>query len=290
MSRLRLLVSAATIATVFATAGVVLAQEEKPSRSGSAGDTETRDAAATGQTARQACATQARRDGFRSPRPRPPPAASETSALLPNGASSISESYDDWTFSCRIESGAKLCAISQSQGNRQTGQRAFMIELHTPKGGKTDGTILMPFGLKLEDGAILQLDDKDLDKGLRFSTCVPEGCLLPIALSTEATDAMKTGKDAHRRGAQPFHRQSGHIQSLARRLRPRARTPCRPRKLKAGPRRIGERGSRVAGSDAWNGGGARLPGLKAAGAPPEAIASESSRRENGRTAGRLVRC
>jgi invasion protein IalB len=31
----------------------------------------------------------------------------------------------------------------------------------TPKDGKTTGNILMPFGLKLEAGAVLKLDDKD---------------------------------------------------------------------------------------------------------------------------------
>ena len=42
--------------------------------------------------------------------------------------------------------------------------------------------------------AILRLDDKDLGQGLRFSTCVPAGCLLPISFPTVATDAMQKGK------------------------------------------------------------------------------------------------
>lgn len=53
----------------------------------------------------------------------------------------------------------------------------------------------MPFGLNLDAGAILKLDDEDLGKGLRFSTCVPQGCLLPVSFPTVATDAMrKAGK------------------------------------------------------------------------------------------------
>jgi invasion protein IalB len=52
----------------------------------------------------------------------------------------------------------------------------------------------MPFGLKLDSGAILKLDDKDLGQGLRFSTCVPQGCLAPVSLPTVATDAMKKAK------------------------------------------------------------------------------------------------
>lgn len=115
-------------------------------------------------------------------------------ASLPNGASAINEVYGDWTVDCRITDGRKTCALSQQQGNSQTNQRVFAIELRAPKGGKAEGTILMPFGLRLENGAILRLDDKDLGQGLRFSTCVPAGCLLPISFPTVATDALQKGK------------------------------------------------------------------------------------------------
>ena len=121
------------------------------------------------------------------------PAPSEPAAQLPNGASSITESFSDWTVNCRIDGGQKVCALSQAQGNKQTGQRSFAIELTTPKNGRTDGAILMPFGLKLDAGAVLKLDDKDLGQGLRFSTCIPGGCLLPVSFPVVATDAMKNG-------------------------------------------------------------------------------------------------
>jgi invasion protein IalB len=112
-------------------------------------------------------------------------------ATLPNGASSINETYGDWTVDCRIVDGLKQCLLSQAQGNNQTGQRVFAIELRVPRDGKTEGTILMPFGVNLESGAILKLDDKGLGKGLRFSTCVPQGCLLPVSFPIVATDAMR---------------------------------------------------------------------------------------------------
>ncbi|MDQ8730429.1 invasion associated locus B family protein [Bradyrhizobium sp. LHD-71] len=115
------------------------------------------------------------------------------SATLPNGASSINETYGDWTVDCRLAEGRKQCLLSQAQGNSQTGQRVYAIELRPPADGKTDGTILMPFGLNLDSGAILKLDDKDLGKGLRFSTCVPQGCLLPLSFPTVATDALRKG-------------------------------------------------------------------------------------------------
>ena len=137
-------------------------------------------------------------------RPAAKPAATTTTApvvgqpavtaTLPNGASAINETYGDWTVDCRILNSQRLCLLVQSQGNNQTGQRVFAIELRTPKEGRVEGTILMPFGMKLENGAVLRLDDKDLGQGLRFSTCLAQGCLLPISFPTVATDAMKKGK------------------------------------------------------------------------------------------------
>jgi invasion protein IalB len=126
-------------------------------------------------------------------RPAPAVTQPQPAAQLPNGASAINESYGDWTVDCRIVEGQKQCVLSQAQGNSQTGQRIYAIELRTPRDGKTEGTILMPFGVKLDSGAILKLDDKDLGQGLRFSTCVPQGCLLPVSFPTVATDAMRKG-------------------------------------------------------------------------------------------------
>ncbi len=75
----------------------------------------------------------------------------------------------------------------------QTGQRLFAIELAPAREGRTEGAVLMPFGLRLESGALLKLDDRDLGQGLRFSTCTPQGCLL-LSLPTVATDAMRTAQ------------------------------------------------------------------------------------------------
>jgi invasion protein IalB len=60
--------------------------------------------------------------------------------------------------------------------------------------GKTEGTILMPFGLKLDSGALLTLDNKDFGAALRFSTCTPEGCLLPVLFPAASIEAMKKAK------------------------------------------------------------------------------------------------
>ena len=122
------------------------------------------------------------------------PAAVTPPAQLPNGASSVNETYGNWTINCRLIDGQKQCLLMQTQGNSQTKQRLFEIELQTPRDGKMDGTILMPFGLKLDSGALLTLDEKDFGPGLRFSTCVPQGCMLPVSWQTAAVDALKKAK------------------------------------------------------------------------------------------------
>jgi invasion protein IalB len=115
-------------------------------------------------------------------------------AQLPNGASSINETYGDWVVDCRIAEGQKQCMLLQVQGNNQTRQKLFEIQLHTSKDGKAEGTMVLPFGLKLDSGALLTLDDKDLGQALRFSTCTPQGCLLPVSFPTATVDSMKKAK------------------------------------------------------------------------------------------------
>lgn len=121
------------------------------------------------------------------------PTTSRPTATLPNGATSINETYGDWTVNCSIVEGAKACVFSQAQGDSQSGQRTFAIELRPPADGRTEGMLLMPFGLKLADGVRLKIDDQNLGQGAQYSICVPQGCLVPVSFPTVATDAMKRG-------------------------------------------------------------------------------------------------
>lgn len=120
--------------------------------------------------------------------------ATAPAAQLPNGASSISETYGAWAIACRIANGQKQCLLAHTQTDSHTGQPLFAIELQMSRDGKMEGTLLMPFGLKLDAGAILTVDGEDLGSGLRFSTCVPQGCLIPVSFPKITVDAMKTSK------------------------------------------------------------------------------------------------
>jgi invasion protein IalB len=110
------------------------------------------------------------------------------------GGSGVTESYGGWTLNCGSEAGKKFCTVMQAQVNKQTGQRVFAIELRAPKDGTTEGTILLPFGLKLDGGVMLRLDDKDVAQGLHFSTCLAQGCLVPVSFPSASIDAIRHAK------------------------------------------------------------------------------------------------
>jgi len=117
-----------------------------------------------------------------------------TAGAGPNGAVTITETYGVWTLNCGTDNRTKFCTVMQAQINKDTGQRAFAIELRAPRNGTTEGTILMPFGLKLDTGVVLRLDDKDVAQGLHFSTCLAQGCLVPVSFPSSSIDTIRRAK------------------------------------------------------------------------------------------------
>lgn len=123
-----------------------------------------------------------------------PAAATPAAAAWPVGASSISESYGDWTMSCIRPTDKAQCVVVQSQGDSKTGRRRFGIELQAPRDGRSEGTVLMPFGLAIEPGVAFKLDEQALGKGAPYISCSGEGCLVAISFPTLAIDGMRTAK------------------------------------------------------------------------------------------------
>lgn len=116
------------------------------------------------------------------------PAASS----LPGGASSLNETYEDWRVACVHDRAAKRCVLSQAQA-RQDGQRVLAIELNAPSGNTVSGTLVMPFGLALDAGVIFQVDDKPAMQPVRFRTCVPAGCLIPVTFDAPTLVELRAG-------------------------------------------------------------------------------------------------
>ncbi|XYD07317.1 invasion associated locus B family protein [Methylobacterium sp. NMS12] len=123
-----------------------------------------------------------------------PPAAAATHAAWPTGASTVSESYGDWTMTCTRPSDKVTCIVAQAQGDSRTGRRKFGFELQTPANGRAEGIVLMPFGLAIEPGVTFKLDEQTLGKGAPYTTCSAEGCIVAISFPTLALDGMRTAK------------------------------------------------------------------------------------------------
>ena len=79
------------------------------------------------------------------------------------------------------------------QQNQQDGQRVLAIELGVQEGGTIGGLLVLPFGLDLAAGAILQVDEQGAQSALPFSTCLPVGCIVRLTLSPEQIAAMRSG-------------------------------------------------------------------------------------------------
>lgn len=91
---------------------------------------------------------------------------------------------------CSIQQNVKRCAVSQQQMDPRSQQRVLAIELQ-PKSDKAEGVLLLPFGLTLDKGVTLKLGG-DADLGaLRFSTCLPQGCVVPLSFDSKALGAIK---------------------------------------------------------------------------------------------------
>jgi invasion protein IalB len=114
-------------------------------------------------------------------------------STLPGGASSVQETYQDWQVACVQQGATKRCALSQQQVAQQNRQRLLLIELGPLPANKADGVLILPFGLALEAGVTLQVDDGPVGQPLRFRTCLPTGCLVPLNLDTATVTAMRSG-------------------------------------------------------------------------------------------------
>ncbi|MCJ2085902.1 invasion associated locus B family protein [Methylobacterium sp. E-005] len=121
-------------------------------------------------------------------------AAAPAHAAWPPGASMVTESYGDWSMTCTHPGETITCIIAQAQGDSQTGRRKFGIELQTPKDGRAEGIVMMPFGLSIEPGITFKLDEQTLGKGAPYTACGPDGCFVPISFPALALDGMRTAK------------------------------------------------------------------------------------------------
>lgn len=117
---------------------------------------------------------------------------------LPGGATSLSEAHGDWTVTCTTADGAVRCAMVQNQVSGENRQRVLSAELTAVEDGTgVDGVLVLPFGLRLDAGVELGIDENTAMPQRRFSTCIPAGCLVPVAFDADTTTAVKSGEMLH---------------------------------------------------------------------------------------------
>lgn len=68
------------------------------------------------------------------------------------------------------------------------------MELHRPTADRADGVLILPFGVALAQGVTLQLDGAPPVGPLRFRTCLPVGCVAPIAFDARFIAFLRKGQ------------------------------------------------------------------------------------------------
>ncbi|MET3600000.1 invasion associated locus B family protein [Martelella mangrovi] len=121
----------------------------------------------------------------------------QTFAALPDGASSLNETYQDWRVTCVSDGTNDRCAMVHNQVAKDSGQRVLTVELNAPAADQAQGVLVMPFGLALAEGVSLTIDTDSDGPTFGFSTCLPQGCLVPIQFDAAMLDRLKNGGVLH---------------------------------------------------------------------------------------------
>lgn len=117
-------------------------------------------------------------------------APNEGPAAVP---SSLLETHGDWSVACATRQGARRCSLSQRQLH-QSGQRVLTLELEPVEGTGVQGKLALPFGLYLDKGVSLGVDDATGGKPSRFRTCMPAGCIVALTFNEETIKLLRGGK------------------------------------------------------------------------------------------------
>ncbi|QUS40502.1 invasion associated locus B family protein [Tardiphaga alba] len=113
---------------------------------------------------------------------------------LPGGSSSLQETFEGWTLQCAATEAGRACNVQQQQRHRESKQLVLAVELATGANGAVSGAFVLPFGLRLASGAVLQIDDLPVSQPIAFSTCLPVGCVVPLTFDKAAITRLRSAK------------------------------------------------------------------------------------------------
>ena len=117
------------------------------------------------------------------------------SALADTSPEPEVEVHGDWRVSCiQPEDGQRRCVATQLQVEKESGQRVLGIELLWQADGSVRGLLAMPFGLLLQPGVRMAVDEgEDIGESHAFVSCLPDGCLVPLHLARGDLDHLRRG-------------------------------------------------------------------------------------------------
>lgn len=120
----------------------------------------------------------------------------QAQAVLPDGADAVvlQERYGNWMVVCQENTDTAGTVCSALQVQTRAGARVLSAQLSGDPETSLTGTLTLPFGLALTEGISLSADEKPLQT-LKFSTCLPEGCVVPVQWDKEQVKIlMNAGK------------------------------------------------------------------------------------------------
>ncbi|MCZ2328400.1 invasion associated locus B family protein [Bartonella sp. F02] len=119
--------------------------------------------------------------------------AKPPAATLPNGASSLSETYGLWSVNCGIQEDRKVCFINRQEVNDQN-RIVLAMNLVLNSDGMVSGELVVPFNILVSKPINLQVDDGKAIIETSIRTCVPTGCIVPVAFDKNFVTALRSGK------------------------------------------------------------------------------------------------
>ncbi|WP_332060566.1 invasion associated locus B family protein [Bartonella sp. CB74] len=124
----------------------------------------------------------------------PKPATTKpAAATLPNGASSLTETYGLWSINCGVQTGKKVCFMYRQEVNNQN-RVVVAMNVVLNDDGMVSGNLVVPFGILVSKPVRLQVDDGKavIETGIR--TCETIGCVVPVAFDKNFVTALRAGK------------------------------------------------------------------------------------------------
>lgn len=134
----------------------------------------------------------------------PKPVAHDISKLeyrLPDGVTALNETYQDWRVSCqKLEAGPR-CALVQQLADEKSHQKILTLQFE-PEKDKIASLVVMPFGLALSKGISINADGGQV-VSVPFSTCMPNGCLVPFSLTRDQFFSLQAAKKLEIKASTP---------------------------------------------------------------------------------------